>query len=131
MTPPQWQDVVSVVVILAAIFRAGHAIVAYLYVRDVYEAGSRDVAEQARLVKRDRVIAWCCGGLVVLCAWSLASFTWPEIVPAVPRPFGTLWVLLMVYVMTRGPIDDRRAWQRLRERRSVLPEPVWTEEDAR
>lgn len=130
---PQWEDIVTVAVILAALFRAGHAIVAYLYVRDVYEAGSREVAEQERLVHRDRVIAWCCAALAGLCVWNLSNFAWPEVVPSVPRPFGSLFVLLMVWVMTRGPIDDSKAWRRIRAKREPLadlPDPNWTEEDA-
>lgn len=133
MNLPAWQDIVAFVVILAALFRAGHAIVAYLYVRDVYEAGTRDVEEQTRLVYRDRVIAWCCGALAILCVWALGNYAWPDIVPAIPRPFGTLFVLLMVWVMTRGPIEDSRAWRRIRAKRSPLadlPDPLWKEEDA-
>jgi len=112
-----WEDVVTIVIVVMVIARAFHAIGSYLYVRDVFDGRSETVGEQERLVQRDRVIAWCCGGLAILGTWSLSNFAWPEYVPPIPRPFGTLFIFLVIWVMTRGPIEDRRAWQRLRGER--------------
>lgn len=113
----QWADVVTIVVLALVVVRAAHAILSYLYVRDVYAQRAETVGEMSRLVQRDRIIAWCSLVLVVLGAWSLLNFTWPDIVPAVPRPFGTLTIFGIVWVMTRGPIEDRKAWRALRGER--------------
>lgn len=109
-----WEDVVTLVIVVGIILRAAQAIGSYLYVRDVFEARTETVGEQERLVQRDRIIAWCSAGLAFLGTWSLCNYAWPEFIPPVPRPFGSLFVFLVIWIMTRGPIDDRRAWQRLR-----------------
>jgi hypothetical protein len=109
-----WSDIVTVAVLALIVIRAAQAIRGYLYVRDVYAGRSENVSEMGRLVQRNRIIAWCSLALVLLGGWSLLNFSWPEHVPAVPRPFGTLSIFLVVWVMTRGPIEDRKAWKRLR-----------------
>jgi hypothetical protein len=109
-----WSDVVTLVVLALVVWRAVLAIRGYLYVRDVYAGRSEDVSEMGRLVQRDRIIAWCSVALVGLGTWSLLNFSWPERIPPVPRPFGTLFIFVVVWVMTRGPIEDRRAWRKLR-----------------
>lgn len=109
-----WSDIVTVLVLAIIVLRATLAVSSYLYVRDVYAQREETVGEMARLVQRDRVIAWCSLALVVLGAWSLLNFSWPTVVPAIPRPFGTLTIFAVVWVMTRGPIEDRKAWRRLR-----------------
>lgn len=117
MSGLDWADLVTVVVAVAIAVRAIRAIRAWRYVEGVYRNRVGDVSELARIVERDRFIA--IGGAIILAivGWSLANFSWPQLVPPIPRPFGSLAIGAVIWIMLRGPIEDAKAWRHLRGER--------------
>jgi hypothetical protein len=69
-----------------------------------------------RLVDRNKRVAYIGGGAITaVVIWSLVSFAVPELVPAIPRPWGTVLIAIALIVMLAGPILDDRYVQRVRK----------------
>jgi hypothetical protein len=62
-----------------------------------------------RLVARNKRVAYVGGGAItLLVVWALLSWSLPQYVPMLPRPWFSVFIALCLIVVLAGPILDER-----------------------
>jgi Zn-dependent protease len=84
----------------------------------VYQTRLFESAFFSRLVTRNKRVAYIGGGAIAaVVIWGLLSWVFPEYVPVIPRPWGSVLVGIALMVMLAGPILDERYVSRIRKGR--------------
>lgn len=69
-----------------------------------------------RLVARNKRVAYIGGGAIAtIVVWSLLSWAFPDGIPAIPRPWGSVLIAIALIVVLAGPILDERYVNRVRK----------------